>query len=222
MRIIRIQGLGVAVLCACGAIVAGTASAALPEWRQGGVALAKEVAFTAESTNGKLEGGTEVVTCKKGKSVGAKLKNAKETNEFTVKDTGCGTPTCEVNSPVLKAGEVETKKVTGKLGYLEKATKKVGLLIKPVLGEEYVTLEGTCIPGGKTVVKGSAIGEATPVNKEETEAKLVFEKGVGSEQKWTKFEGEGETHTLKAFGVTVWIKASETVKFGTEKVELAA
>ena len=128
MRIIRIQAFGLAALCVCGAVTAATAAAALPEWRQGGVALAKEVAFTVEDTNGKLEGGTEVITCKKGKSVGAKLKSAKETNEFTLKDTGCGTPVCEVNSPKLKAGEVETKKIIGKLGYLEKSTKKVGLL----------------------------------------------------------------------------------------------
>jgi hypothetical protein len=221
MRIIRTQALSLTVLCACGAVMAATASAALPEWRQNSKELAKEVAFTVEDTNGKLEGGTEVITCAKGKSVGAKLKNAKETNEFTLKDTSCETPTCEVNSPKLQPGEVETKKIKGKLGYLEKSTKKVGLLFKPVSGEEYTTLEGSCL-SEPTTVKGSMIGETTPVNKEETEGKLVFEKGVGSEQKWTKFEGESEKHTLKAFGSTVWIKSTETVKFGTEKVELAA
>jgi hypothetical protein len=222
MRIIRIQGLSLVALFAFGAATAATASATLPEWRQGKAALSKEVAFTSESTNGKVEGGTEVITCKKGKSVGAKLKNPKETNEFTIKDTGCKTPTCEVNSPTLKAGEVETKKIAGRLGYLEASTKKVGLLIKPASGEEYTTLEGTCIPNGKTTVDGSVIGETPSVNKEETEAKLVFEKGTGSEQKWVKFESESEAHTLTAFGVTVWIKVTETVKFGTEKVELAA
>jgi hypothetical protein len=222
MKIGRIQAPSLVALCLGGvmAVTSMSASAALPEWRQGTKELAKEVAFTVEDTNGKLEGGTEVITCKKGKSVGAKLKNAKETNEFTIKSTGCSTPTCEINSPTLKPGEVETKKLKGKLGYLEKSTKKVGLLTKPVSGEEYTALEGACI--GKTTVKGSAIGETSPVNKEESEAKLVFEKGVGSEQKWTKFEGESETHTLKAFSSTVWLKTTETIKFGTEKVELAA
>jgi hypothetical protein len=219
MRMIMINMLGVAILCA---YCATTVSAALPEWRQGGNALATEIPFTAESTSGKVEGGTEPLTCSKGKSMGAKLKNPKETNEFTIKDTGCmfSPSSCEVNSPGLSAGEVETKKIFGKLGYLEKSTQKVGLLFKPASGEEYTTIEGSCI--SKTVVKGSALGEALPINKEESEAKLVFAKGVGSEQKWIKFEGETEKHQLHAFGGVVWLRVNEAVKFGAEKIELAA
>jgi hypothetical protein len=217
MKVTRIKILGIVILCAS---FATTASAALPEWRQGEKGIAKEIPFTAESTNGKVEGGPEPLTCKKGKSTGAKLKNAKETNEFTIKDTGCMFSSgCEVNSPGLKEGEVETKKIKGKLGYLEKSAKKVGILFKSTSGEEYTTLEGSCI--GKTAVKGGVIGEGLPVNSEGTEAKLVFEKGVGSEQKWTQLEGETETHEFHAFSSVVWVKATETVKFGTEKVELA-
>jgi hypothetical protein len=90
-----------------------------------------------------------------------------------------------------------TNTLIGRLGYLSKASKEVGLLLEPI--GRLVVKCGSALLGGQEWI-GAVLGKVTPVTTfgELTKThKLVFEKGPNSgEQLLQKFEGEATTHTL--------------------------
>lgn len=124
-------------------------------------------------------------------------------------------------------GTLETNALTGKLGYLNKANKKVGLLYTPEGGGNVVLeykceKEGFFCIGNKTI-SGSVIGEVTTINKEQEKWKTLFEIAAGLQQ-WVNFEGEGPpTHELKVGNkVAVLVVEEELTWKNGEKIEIKA
>jgi hypothetical protein len=105
--------------------------------------------------------------------------------------------TCEslgkkCNSPEAKAGTIKTFDLAGELGYINKAKKEVGVLLKAETGS--VLAEFNC-EGLEIVTTGSVIGTLEPVNvftKTETNKFQVNGEGF---QSIKNFEG-GPNHEL--------------------------
>jgi hypothetical protein len=125
-------------------------------------------------------------------------KNAKNIN---VTFTGCKFSSISCHSEGAAAGEIKTNPLVAEIGYLNKATKKVGFDIKAETG----TINAIVICGGlpgeyvKLEVTGSAVGEVvSPVNVFTNLAVLEFEQTFGK-QKWTKLEGMPEDVLFTGF-----------------------
>lgn len=148
----------------------------------------EEVKCTSESGSGELEGesGSQKVT------------------DVLVAFKGCTstilTKTYKCKSAGAAEEEVKTADLSGRLGYIEKASPKVGLLLSPTAGGNFAELECTHSSEKVTVlVRGSIIGLITPVNTVvepggSTEYFLLdFGKGSGKGVPLYKsFEGESE------------------------------
>jgi hypothetical protein len=194
------------IACAClaafalSAVAASSASAALPEFS------VIHVKFSTKGGAAKLSAAGEVVSCTESESKEAEITAAKKVAKVTIHFKGCkkGTETCQ---SAKVAGEIVTKTVNGEIGYIEKATKKVGTELKPPnAGEEFVKFK--CGGGIETKVTGCALGENTPVNVLATEGKLIYRE-AGGKQQFTKFEGGGACE-LKAFGFIGAVEVTES------------
>ena len=214
-RLVRISQALVVVM-ALGALTASASSAALPEWakcvakaggkykdaacqtKTGGgfekVALTKTVKFTSTSGPGKLETvGKVTVECKAGTSTG-EIKSTKEVVKVLVKFTGCETSGIECKTAGAGAGEILTKELKSKLGYINKAKKEVGLSLTPALAKGAFAEFECPLAKATIVVKegagkrgNSVIGAITPVNKMAKAFTLTF-KQVAGKQSPEKFE----------------------------------
>jgi hypothetical protein len=193
---------------ALAAIASASASAALPEFQQGGKTLEKTVKIT-EATGGfgKLESVAGITLSCTSKSLTGETHGANEVTDVVIKLSGCsvhGIQSHACTSTGAKSGEIVTTQLSGKLGYISKASKNVGLLLQPSKGEliaecRYGSGEGKEAEFFK--LKGSIIGAITPANEEITKFSVHFEKTAGGKQVVTHFEGEEATHTLELTNV---------------------
>jgi hypothetical protein len=157
--------------------------------------VSSATAFTASSGAVTIQGEVRLFTCKASTEEG-QITGAKTVGKVLVKLTGCKEPgfNSECNSGVLKAGEIQLNELTGELGYTNKATKAVGLDLKPASGELLATFN---CPGDliNVKLKGSIIGRIVQTNKISKTGVLQYN-ASGSKQEFTKFEG-GPTDALE-------------------------
>ncbi len=191
----------VAVL-AVGAVASAAASAALPEFQQGGKPLAKAVKFTATGGGttfvGLYSGSAGVWGCQKS-TMSGETHGVSEVTGVVVTFTGCGTTSGACTGHGAKSGEMVTAQLSGKLGYLSKASKRVGLLLEQAKGEKIA--ECTISSFGTFHIKGSVIGEFSPIDTETKEFELALKASPpgGLKQEWTHFEGEEALHSLESY-----------------------
>lgn len=132
---------------------------------------------------------------------------------------------CSVRSPGAEKGEIVSKTLEGNLGYINKATKEVGILFKAEgASTEFAVVEtesGSCFGLFNSVkVEGSVIGQIKPVNVETTEGEIIFAT-KSEEQSITKFEGVSGEDVLDAFGLLASLEAHQNIVFH-EKEKLVA
>jgi hypothetical protein len=211
----KVMGTSLAAVMAIGMIATATAEA-LPEWQKEKEALTESLPFKIGGGAGKFEtpGGamnvtwTSVVGKGQIEGVNAIAKLSLGFWGSKAKESG---KECEVNSPKAKKGEVITKELKGSIGYLDKATKKVGALFEPVVAKApFAEVEGACLKG-KLLLFGSVIGKVTsPLNSELGTVQLTFNI-VAKGQEFVKFEGSKEEHklTFGEFGETALFDCKE-------------
>jgi len=140
-----------------------------------------------------------IVTFETVKKVKTTCKTENASGEYTVsqevssvvlKFTGCESAgqKCTTAGSVNE-GELETKKLEGKLGWEVKSTKKVALDLFPV-GKTGPFLEYTCTGGVPLTVEGSILVPVL-VDKMATTSALKY-KATGGKQKPEHFEGESK------------------------------
>lgn len=224
MTRIKTTCLTIVAMFAMSGVTAATASAELPELvKEGksGVELVKKNITTESSEPSKLENTREeTVTCsaEKGKSVAEGVKNVKEAK---VTFTGC---VASIGGKCTSSGQAEgtivTNTMKGRIDYISKSSKVVGLLLQPESGTEFAKF--VCAGFLTNYVVGSVIGEFGPVNALTTSFSLTYAKGSSPGlQKFTKFEGESTEHYLEStlFGSTT--KANEQAKAKAKTEETA-
>jgi hypothetical protein len=192
---------------AVSALAAASVSAAEPEWRQKGAKLpvGKKVTFTGTSGEGELRttsGSFTEVKCTAGTSSG-EIEGEKSASKVTVTFTGCKDNFGRKCTSAGKAsGEIVSNAVSGELGYLNKAEKKVGLVLSGTGGTKvFAAFECGSPPfGSASTVTGEVIGEVKPINEEKTTGELIYRESAGEgtgEQEWDEFEGKAEEKTLE-------------------------
>jgi hypothetical protein len=181
MQHLRRLAVAVLVSAVLGAVGAGSASAALPEF------VPVPSGFESLIKAPKLEtvGKTRVV-CKKGANFGK--GTSPNTLEVHIKLFECKIPGALCTSAGAAPGEIVTPPLTGTLGYITKAPRVVGLDLTSPLAP---IMQFSC---GITpfVVEGSLIGRITPLNKPQPPGMhftLAWAQKEGI-QKFQHFEGE--------------------------------
>lgn len=192
---------------ALAAVASASASAALPEFQQGGKALAKTVKLTGKgggilfaSTNSGGENGDEWQCT--GSSLTGETSGAGGVANVVIKLTGCQVQAVQdhwCTSPGAKEQEMISTQLSGRLGYTYKETTHAGLLLEPPTGK--LIAECSDQRKAKTVeLRGSVIGGITPVDKETTKFTLGY--NYNASQRWKQepmyFEGEEVIHNLES------------------------
>jgi hypothetical protein len=187
----RISVLCVAAVFTTGALLAASASAALPEFTG-----PFPKAFTANSGRVSLETvGKVKATCAASTQVGEML--GPNTGTATLRSSGCEAVGLKCTTAGAAAGEIVTSVLSVSLGYINRTNEEVGLdAASPPTGAPFARF--ACGPF-KIVVTGSVIGKITPIRKKVQPAghfalKLTQAKG---KQKPSKFEG-GPTDVLES------------------------
>jgi hypothetical protein len=117
-----------------------------------------------------------------------------KTGTVTIKSTGCEAVKYKCTTTGAAKGEIVTSVLSVTLGYIDKATKEVGLDSASPTGAPFA--EFACGPF-KVVTRGSVIGKVTPINKKvkpPNHFTLKYTQAKGK-QKPSKFEG-GPTDVL--------------------------
>jgi hypothetical protein len=104
----------------------------------------------------------------------------------------------EVSAPLFPCTNLPkslvTRPLAGRLGYINKVAKTVGLLLEPTV-PPIANCKGGVV---EEEYNGSVIAKITPVNEGTTELTLHYEvEGVGTKQRPEKFEGEEALHHLE-------------------------
>jgi hypothetical protein len=154
--------------------------------------------FSGTSGVSRLIAGANVIRCisdtDSGTLSGKDSLSKVVVNFKSCKLEGLEAVTCKTTGAA--EGEVATASLAGRLGYVEVLGKKVGALLKPEAGEEFTKGEIVCGLLGKIKVRGSVIGEVTPINTFTTKEKMIF-KVVGGKQEWTEIQIEELPQTAK-------------------------
>jgi len=181
MKLIRIVGLCLVAVFAMSAVVAASASAALPEFSG---PFPKP--FKSKSGAVLIETASRVkARCKAGTNVGE--VTGPKTDVVTLRLTGCEADGFKCSTKGATEGEIVSSPLSSTLGYINKAKKEVGIALESATG---AAAEFTCGPAS-VVVTGSVIGKITPINKKVKAGKpfiLKFTQAKGK-QKPTKLEG---------------------------------
>jgi hypothetical protein len=161
------------------------------------LALASGI-FTGTSGLSRLVAGANTIKCLSDTSSGS-LSGKDAVSKLVVSYKSCKlesaeTITCKTTGAA--EGEIVTASLTGKLGYVEVLGKKVGVLLKPEAGEEFTKGEIMCGLLAKIKVRGSVIGEVTPINTFSTKSTQSF-KIVEGKQQWTEIQIEELPQTAK-------------------------
>jgi hypothetical protein len=194
-----------------GAMWATSALAALPEFLPAsGTFLSTSGAVTLETASG-----TELA-CSSDKDKGL-ITGPESVANILITFHGCKTSGFACSSGTEPSGVITTQELSGLLGYISKASRSVGIDLVPVSGTELV--EFNCLGDIiKVKIKGSVIGEVTPLNSKTTNGTLTYLKAAGKgKQEVTKLEG-GAIDLLQiaknggAFEGSA-IEAAETITF---------
>ncbi len=248
MKRLRIIGLALVAVFAMGAVVAATASAALPEYQEeaGGVIKpqTKKIAFKGEAGVSKLVSAAATIECASDSSKGDILssteweagKENKQTGKIKITYEKCTSPTlggvsCETKK--TKPGEIITEDLTGVLVYAtetEGGTPEVATqLFTPESGTVFAKF--SCDEEELPVsVTGSVIGEVKPINHAAplpTEGEVILRSKVTSiagcgRQQFLFVNGLAPCHHLEALGEPAWNVTTETVTYGAKKVDVKA
>ncbi len=175
---VKTIGLAFVAVFALSAVAASAASAAKPEFL--GPFPNK---FTSTSGKGILETvNGKKVECESDTNEG-ELTSAKKDNVI-VKFKGCkglGGGACHSTIPLGGPGEIITNKLLSTLGYIDKATKEVGIALEPEAKKGLFTTI-VCLVGEIEIpveVKGSVIGVVTPINTLTKTFTLEFKQSKG-------------------------------------------
>jgi hypothetical protein len=180
MRRTRMVALCLTTMFAASGIAAASASA-LPEFTS---PFPKPFRSTSKKSVLETVGKTKV-TCKGDTNTGEIINPT--TLTVTITFTGCESKKFTCTSPGAAVGDIVTKLLVGRLGYIHAPKKEVGLDLSADGGTITQFQCGNLV----VVVRGSVIGRITPVNK------VVSAPGVltlrfaqkGGKQAITKFEG---------------------------------
>jgi hypothetical protein len=192
MRVISKSLLGalIAVL-ACGALTAASASATpnLPEFK---VSPSGSFPVTFTGTSGVVfihvsNGGTW--ECQSS-SITGEITSTKEVSNVVLHFAkGSGGPDGCAGFCTTGHGTWESKTLKGRIAYLSKTSKKVGVLLEPASGSIFAE----CFDSYE--IAGSVIAEIGPVNRSLTGPSLKYEAST-YQQVWRHFEGETTNHGL--------------------------
>jgi hypothetical protein len=194
--------LGLLAVFALSAATAATASAASPEWW-----VAKEAIKTAETISEKtnvirhfsISTSTSSIECSELAVKKGFIKNKEENSAEAFVFKGCtatvGKTKCSVDDAVTKiAGTIETKPIAFKLENPAKEKEDNKINFKPKKGEEFATIEDSCLEGSKEILSGSMVCAYPSVETEADEHRLNFNETSGSEielgHEKAKFTGE--------------------------------
>lgn len=134
------------------------------------------------------------VTCKSFKDAGSIATPTTE-NKVISEFKTCESLGKKCASPGQKAGTIKTNNLAGELGYINKAKKEVGVLLKAETGS--VLAEFNC-EGLEIVTTGSVIGRQTgDINTFSKTSTNVFQVNGEGFQEVKNFEG-GPTHVLQS------------------------
>jgi len=182
-------------------VKAALASTGLPEFTGSG---GEEIAYPREfkaSTGGSASFWIETFPWNfREATVTGEITGPNEVADVVLKFKGASPAAygCTSNGLEGEAGELVTNDVIGRLGYLNKTAKTVGLLLEAPGG---VIAKCSGYQLGSQEILGSVIGKLTAVAGGHSFA-LEFKKGgKGEEQEFTKFEGEEATHQLENYWV---------------------
>jgi hypothetical protein len=206
---IKIMASGVAAVLAVGCMLAATVAQATlptPEWQVKGSKLTKNIPFEVKGTVGEFKVGSLTLTWTSAWGEG-QVEAPNKIANFFLKFGGAKIGSCEVHSPGGKAGEVNTKQLKGRLGYVNEKAPLVGVLIESAEGSAGTIVEvekSSCDPSSM-VLSGGTIGEYTPINA----PRSLFEASFSVSNKIVKFEGEAAEHILHLNG-----SSGTTVLFG--------
>ena len=180
----------------CGLCVLGgaaSASAALPEF------LPATGTFLSTSSSGTLETASgNKVECSSDTDKGS-ITGAKAVGGVLVTFSGCKAiigilkPSC--NTAGSSKGVIETKELSGTLGYINKTSKSVGLSLKPTTGPLFVEFECTGLAINK--VRGALIGRVNPINTKSTSGELIYKQSAGV-QEFKLLEGSAAEEILES------------------------
>jgi len=164
--------LALAAITAMTALAPMTASASLPMFSHW------PLPFTLTSGPGTLETSTgEKIVCNS--DLGHGNITGLQTFLALIIFHGCeghasGGGTCPAHSPGQPAGLIHIH-IVGELGTIKagNGAGNIGAIIEPALGQPFVTIIGTCLAVEETAVEGTAAGEVTPVNSNQTTGKII-------------------------------------------------
>jgi len=213
MKQIRTLGMALVAVLALSAVVASAAFAAAPEF----VPSTKQ-SFKTSGKTATLRAASfpeTVITCTASTGAG-EITGAKKVGSVSVTFTGCNATSgggCEVHSKGGGKEEISTSTLEGELGKVAKAeaTSEVGLELKAGSGS-FVTVEGSCIPFGKSEITGTVTGEVNPIKESGTSGTLTYA-ASGTSQKIKKFNGKATG--LEAFIVPASQETNENITFSS-------
>jgi hypothetical protein len=164
--------LALAAITAMTALAPTTASASLPMFSHW------PLPFTVASGPGTIETSTgEKIVCNS--DLGHGNITGLQTFLALIIYHGCeahssGGGSCPAHSPGQPEGLIHIHAV-GELGTIKagNGAGNIGALIEPALGQPFVTIIGKCLTVEETAVEGTAAGEVTPVNSNQTTGKLI-------------------------------------------------
>jgi hypothetical protein len=160
MKVIRLAGLAIVAVLVVSLSVASTASAGVYLFSPGSVGAT----FVGLSLAGTLRAGADSISCKDDVNAGT-IANVHLLGPFDIKFTSCtasgtGGENCSAKSPGAAEGEILTHTVHALLGLVLPAVGLGlgGLLVLPVSGKQFVTIEETTCTGIATTITGSVAG----------------------------------------------------------------
>ncbi len=218
MKRISITGLCLVSTFAISAVMAGSTSAALPEFTG-----PFPKTFTSTSKGSLLETvGGKKTKCTADTNFGE--LTGPQNGSMTIIFTGCKLNKVPCNTPGLVPETIATNPLSMKIYYINKAKKQVGIDLVQAAGAPF--LEYGCGSATLARVVGSVIGRITPINKLVTPSetfKLKFAQALGI-QKISNLEG-GPIDVLEtSFGgpfETTGLASTDLILFG-EPVKLIA
>lgn len=208
---------------AIGALASASASAALPEFKSG---YKFPIPFTAKSNSVTLNiKGGGAYLCKTSTTTG-EITGPKEVAKVIIKFNGENGCSGFCKQPVHE-GWWETKELKGRIGYLNKGFRTVGLLLEGTV--EPFAKCNTPLFGGPEKLIGAIIGELSPTNTGTTSFALTYKQGVErGQQQITHFEGEEALHNLEtikspgAAGIKTSVELQEDKVTTAKEVQIVA
>jgi hypothetical protein len=182
----------VAIL-AFGVVASASASAALPEFSPAGGTGKAAIHFTVSQTGEDQFVSNKHLWSSNGITGTGEITGSKEVSNLVLTYHEIHS-----NAPCTNgSGSLVTNKLSGHLGYINKAKTEVGLLIEPTT-QPIASCSEIRFPGEvtKRELRGSWIGRIGPVNVK-TESMSLTYKAVAGSQEPEKFEAELGNHHLE-------------------------